>query len=412
VVRNCKDFAVFVAYWQIWRSRAILILLYNLISVQMQTMGAKVALKASDGETSAGPESVAFRLLTVEDQLRRLVELQNSYGSKGIYLKSTSASRDVESSVVVPERELLSTSMSVSLMSEQNTELKSNFDGFQNAQCNYLIENNQANMACFHKLQDLPIDLPEFGDELDVPSLEDLILDVGAAEAEMFARQQLSHIEVSKQALNGTRPLGLGPVQSLPLGCSQNCSMEHTRSKSIGHLIKTEILGKRGVDELNLSDIVKGQRGQHSRRNLDAPVEENVSSLENIASSSAVLKRSLADKKVRVAPSVDDLVLLNKLEVCQTPFAAYSCVPLSADAIANANANANTDVSAVIPNPEASQKAAAVASNSRRAKISGANSLPNRHWLSPSIAMSTARASKPPDDKVLKWLLDGETITR
>jgi hypothetical protein len=408
VLRNCKDFAVSAAYPRNWWSCAILILLYNRIYMQMQTMGAKVALKASDRETSAGRESVAFRLLTVEDQLRRLVELQNSYGSKGIYLKSTSASRDVESPVAVPERELLSTSMSVSLMSEQNTEFKHNVDGFQNAQCNTLVEKNQAYMVNFPKLQDLPIDLPEFGDELDVPSLEELILDVGAAEAEMFAHQQLSHIEVSHQTLNGSRSRGLEPVQSLPLGGSQQRNMEDRRSKSTGQPIKTEILGKRGVDELNLGDIMRGQRGQHSQKSLDSPVEENVSSLEIIATSSAVLKRSLADKKMRAAPSVDNLVLLNKVEVCQTPFAAYSLVPLSADA----NAKANTDARAVIPNPEASQKAAAVANYTRRAKISGANSMPNRHWLSPSIAMSTARASKPSDDKVLKWLLDGKTISR
>lgn len=388
----------------------------------MQTMSAKVEMKASKDETSTGRASVAFRLLTVEDQLRRLVELQNLYGNKSMYSNTVSASRDIGSSVgTFPRDELLS--MSKSVMSGQNIESKSHAESIRDAQNGLHISkynnlnNVVANAVCgFPKLQDLPVDLPEFGDELDnVPSLEELILDVGAAEAELFAQQQLSDAGIPQGGVfvrgmmvtnNETRSTVLEPAQSLPAGGSRR-DREHRRSKSIGHLSKLEILGKRRADECHVSNVMKAQ--QSHPRSLDSPMED-ASSFENMAGSSAAVQPNKTDIKARTSPSADDVYLVNRVEACQTPFAAYSSVPLPTDATVNAIANANLNVK--LEGANLAHNAACLSTDIHRAKISGANSMPNRHWLSPGVALSTARASKPPDEKVLKWLLDGQKLIR
>jgi hypothetical protein len=268
-------------------------------------------------------------------------------------------------------------------------------------------------------LSDLPLDLPDMFGELDVPSLEDLVQDIGAAEAELMATVGLPArvgLVAGGAGGNGGGGGGINLLRSqtlpapstLPLPPKPNRVKLQVRRNSTACQASFPEAPALQQQPASGSDGSGGGAGvRRKRKSLEIQVEtqhQEVLSIPFAAAqhhpdgaampsafgSAAAQSRgnNNVDNKLEPHPSkklevdfiLDDDALLERVANETSPFAGLSAFPLSGTNVQNIN---------------------------KSLELAPALSLPNRHWLSPAAAIHAMHASRPGDEDVIKWLVHG-----
>jgi hypothetical protein len=277
------------------------------------------------------------------------------------------------------------------------------------------------------------LDFPDMFGDLDIPSLEDLVQDIGAAEAELMGAADLPEklgflasggggggVAVATGAMNLHRSQTLPAPSTLPKPTTQPRRHVVRRSPTPA---RQEFLPP--AEPASGSDgSVGGSAGARRKRKnaLETQVETHFEKIPEaiLAPNDAMQQPEAAQpspfavtatpfvwtspaasaddelddtlsrrpsKKVEIDFILDDDALLERVMNDTAPFIGLSRAPKTkiTDDSNNNNIN-NNEITTLAP----------------------AMSLPNRHWLSPAAAIHAAHASRPGDEDVLKWLVYGK----
>jgi len=259
---------------------------------------------------------------------------------------------------------------------------------------------------------DLPLGIPDFGD-LDVPSLEDLVQNIGTAEAELVATRGLAtRLGLHTAPAGGDSGNNLLRSHTLPVPSTVPRSKPVSRTRNKPQVRKDSTDARRGsspaeggLRQQQQQQAASGsdgsggsgaaQRKRKSASETQAEVQQQPAAAATESDASPFAAVALAattpngwdsnagsedlnklsrhpSKKIEVDFILDDDALLNRVMVDTSPFAR--------------------------PKPK----------NDRSLNLAHAASLPNAHWLSPAAAIHAVHASRPGDEDVIRWLLHGK----
>ncbi|KAG7669350.1 hypothetical protein Ndes2437B_g05498 [Nannochloris sp. 'desiccata'] len=268
-------------------------------------------------------------------------------------------------------------------------------------------------------LSDLPLDIPDFCfGELDVPSLEELVQDIGAAEAELMvteglpARLGLLNAAAGTGGANGTNMLR---SQTLPAPSTAPRSKPANKTRIKLHVRRNSSDARRGSSPAEGGLLRQQQRQVASGSDGSGGSAAAQRKRKNALETQAEVQQQPGDAAPEPDPSQP------------SPFAAIAATTPNNGRGSNAGSE---DLNNILLDPSkkievdfilddnallervmadtSSFSGLNLRSNHRSLDLAPAMSLPNRHWLSPAAAIHAVHASRPGDEDVIKWLLYGE----
>jgi hypothetical protein len=263
-------------------------------------------------------------------------------------------------------------------------------------------------------LSDLPLDIPDFGG-LDVPSLEELVQDIGAAEAELMATKGFG-ARLGLLSAAGARGINLLRSQTLPVPSTLPLSKPASRTKIKLKVRKNSTDAPRGSLSAEgglrqQQQEASGSDGSGAARRKRKPALETQAEMQppppqpEVAAAAAVAPEPEPDPS---QPSPFAAVTLGLGWGSRT--ASDDLNYLSGHASKKIEVNSILDDDALLEKvmADTAPLARPKPKDNRSLDLAPASSLPNKHWLSPAAAIHAVHASKPGDEDVIKWLLYGK----
>lgn len=256
---------------------------------------------------------------------------------------------------------------------------------------------------------DLPDDFSDLFGELEVPTLEDLVKDIYAAEAEYISSSGGGGNRVRDLVRANTLPLpgkGLDSCAGLPnFALDGDVMMNAPEMILPAHLVRTGSGAKKRKSsheppvlkpiKMQLQPQAAAQappRRQIQRAALPLAAAEELQRWNSLVAVELPTQASLGQVSEDMQHDIvlpingagdvhmNDQDLLDRVDVPSSAFAALAGAPM--------------DDHSGPPG--------------KRLGLTSSSSLPNRHWLSPAASIHAISASKPGDEEVLRWLLLGK----